>query len=282
MQIEKIHSPFSGRLNTNVGSMLYLYLGTTSVSAAKVRLALSEKELPWDGEILNLQHGDQHRSDYKKLNPNAVVPTLVHDGKVVIESTLIIEYLDDAFPTVPLMPGDPYQKAVARLWMKKIDDHLHPACSTVSYAIAFRESLLKRPKEEVEARFSAMPDPVCRERQRLAVEKGVEAPHVPPALRHFDTYFGEMEKALSQSRYLAGDSYSLADVAVMPYVVRAELLAMDVLWADRPRVADWFKRARARPNFEPGINQYLTPTELARFEIPREATWAKIRSVLGR
>ena len=262
--------------------MLYLYHGTTSVCAAKVRLALSEKALPWNGEILNLQRGDQHRPEYKKLNPNAVVPTLVHDGRVLIESTLIIEYLDDTFPAVPLMPADAYQKAVARLWMKKIDDHLHPACSTVSYAIAFREALLKRPKEEVEARFAAMPDPIYRERQRLAVEMGVEAAHVLPALRTFDTYFAEMEQALSQSRYLAGENYSLADVAVMPYVVRAEMLAMDGLWADRPHVADWYRRMRARPNFEPGINKYLTSIERARFEIPREATWAKIRSALGR
>jgi glutathione S-transferase len=262
--------------------MLYLYHGTTSVCAAKVRLTLSEKQLPWDGEILDLQRGDQHRPNYKKLNPNSVVPTLIHDGKIVIESTLILEYLNDAFPTVSLMPVNAYQKAVARLWMKKIDDYLHPACSTVSYAIAFRESLLKKPKEEVEARFAAMPDPVYRERQRLAVEEGVEAPHVLPALRHFDVYIGEMEKTLSQSPYLAGDDYSLADIAVTPYIVRAEMLAMDGLWADRPHMADWYRRVRVRPNFEPGINKYLTPIELARFVIPREATWAKIRAVLGR
>src|SRR5690606_2763237 len=97
--------------------------------------------------------------EYAKLNPNHVVPTLVHDGKVIIESTLIIEYLDEAFPDPPLMPSDPYQRAIARLWMKKIDDYLHPACSTITFAIAFRPTLLKKSKEELEARFRAMPDP---------------------------------------------------------------------------------------------------------------------------
>ena len=260
--------------------MLYLYHGTTSVCSAKVRLVLGEKDLPWDGEILDLQRGDQHRPDYKRINPNAVVPTLIHDGKVVIESTLIIEYLNDAFPSTPLLPADAYQRAIARLWMKRIDDHLHPACSTVSYAIAFREALLKRPKDEIEARFAAMPDPVYRERQRLAVEKGVEAPHVLPALRHYDTYIGDMERTLSQSPYLAGNDYSLADIAVTPYIVRAEMLAMDGLWNNRPHVADWYKRIRARPNFEPGVNKYLTAKEQARFEIPREHTWVKIKAVL--
>jgi len=239
--------------------MLYLYHGTTSVCAAKVRLALSEKSLPWDGEILDLQRGDQHKPEYRRLNPNSVVPTLIHDGKVVIETTLI-----------------------ARLWMKKIDDHLHPACSTVSFAVAFRHGLLKKTPEELEARFASIPDLVYRERQRLSVMHGVEAPHVPPALRYYDQYFGEMEEALSRSPYLVGESYSLADLAVTSYVVRAEMLAMDGMWAKRPHIADWYRRIRKRPSFEPGIAVYLTPTERQRFDIPREETWSKIQRVLAK
>jgi ganglioside-induced differentiation-associated protein 1 len=84
--------------------MLYLYHGATSVCAIKVRLTLAEKSLPWKGEVLALQKSDQFRPDYLKLNPNAVVPTLVHDGKVVIESTLIMEYLEEAFPDVLSLP----------------------------------------------------------------------------------------------------------------------------------------------------------------------------------
>ena len=98
----------------------------------KARLALEEKELAWESELLNLQRGDQHQPAYLKLNPNAVVPTLVHDGRVLIESTLIIEYLDEAFPGTALMPAEPYLRAQARLFMKKIDDYLHAATSTVT------------------------------------------------------------------------------------------------------------------------------------------------------
>ena len=64
--------------------MLYLYHGTTSVCAIKARLALHEKGLEWDGEILDLHRGDQHRPEYLQLNPNGVVPTLVHAGRVII------------------------------------------------------------------------------------------------------------------------------------------------------------------------------------------------------
>ncbi len=66
--------------------MLTLYHGRTSVCSIKARLALAEKAVVWDGRLLTLR-GDQFDPDYMRLNPNAVVPTLVHDGKVIIEST---------------------------------------------------------------------------------------------------------------------------------------------------------------------------------------------------
>lgn len=260
--------------------MLYLYHGTTSVCAIKVRLTLGEKKLPWEGEILHLQRGDQLRLAYRKINPNAVVPTLIHDGKVIVESTIIIEYLDETFAAPALMPTDQYQRAVARLWMKKIDDYLHETCSTVTFAIAFRQYLLKNTPDWLEAHFAAMPDPVRRERQRLSVLHGVDAPHVAPALRNYDKFIGEMEEALAMSPYLAGERYSLADIAATPYVNRADMLGMERLWVGRrPRVTDWLARIRQRPSYEE-ITKYVTPDEQARFEVPREETWKKVRAVL--
>jgi glutathione S-transferase len=262
--------------------MLYLYHGTTSVCAIEARLALAEKNLAWDGQVLDLQRGDQHRAEYAKLNPNHVVPTLVHDGRVLIESTLIAEYLDEAFPAPALMPADPYGRAQARLWMKKIDDYLHAACSTVTFAIAFRKGLLKKTPEELEARFAAMPDPAYRERQRLSILHGVAAPHVPPALHAYDRYIGEMEAALAVAPYLAGDAYSLADAAATPYVNRAAALGMDRLWVGRrPRVVDWFARVRARPSFATAVTKWLTDADRERFNIARDETWIDIEKAMA-
>src|SRR3982074_3779971 len=97
-----------------VRNMLILYHAGPSVCAIKVRLVMNEKRLPCDGKILDLRRGDQFRPEYLKLNPNAVVPTLIHDGRTINESTIIIEYLDEAFPSPTLMSTDPYQRAVAR------------------------------------------------------------------------------------------------------------------------------------------------------------------------
>jgi len=263
-------------------SELYLYHGTTSVCAIKVRLALQEKSLEWKGQVLDLRRGDQHRPEYLKLNPNAVVPTLVHQGRVVIESTLIIEYLDERFPEPPLMPVDPYERAQARLWMKRIDDTLHAACSAISFAVAFRKELQQKPAEELEAHLQRIPNPEYRERQRASIASGLAAPHVAQAVRNYDRYFGDMEQALAESDYLVGKSYSLADLAATPYMNRAHMLGMDALWAKRPSLAAWFERMRARPSFEPAVTSWLTDTDRRRFGGSHEDTRAKLADMLAR
>ena len=262
--------------------MLYLYQGSTSVCSVKVRLVLAEKGLAFDGETLDLQRGDQHRPEYAKLNPNEVVPTLIHDRKVIIESTLIIEYLDEAFPEPPLMPTGPYARAIARLFMKKIDDYLHSACSTITFATANRRVLLKRTPEELEAHLAKIPNSDYRERQRLSIAHGLAAPHVAQAVMQYDKYITDMEAALGDTPYLAGEAFSLADAAATPYIFRAEAVGMDGLWQKRrPKVALWYDRIRARKSFVPAVTDPISAADRDRFNVPREETWAKVKGTLG-
>ena len=83
--------------------MLELYNNINSVCAQKVRIALNEKGVDVIEHLLTLR-GDQNDPAYMKLNPNGVVPTLVHDGNVIVESSLILYYIDEVLPAPPLMP----------------------------------------------------------------------------------------------------------------------------------------------------------------------------------
>jgi glutathione S-transferase len=77
-------------------------------------MTLAEKNLDYHMHIVNLFNNEQYHPEYLKLNPKGVVPTLVDDGKVIIESTLICEYLDETCPAPPLMPATPHERAKAR------------------------------------------------------------------------------------------------------------------------------------------------------------------------
>jgi glutathione S-transferase len=104
---------------------------------AKGAIVLAEKKLKWQGHHLNLRAGDQQKPKYLKLNPNAVVPTLVDDGTVIIESTIVSEYLDDAHPEPALRPKEAADRARMRLWTKQLDEGVHAATSIVSSALLF-------------------------------------------------------------------------------------------------------------------------------------------------
>ncbi|HTV30654.1 MAG TPA: glutathione S-transferase family protein [Xanthobacteraceae bacterium] len=261
--------------------MLYLYHGTTSVCAIKVRLTLAEKALPWEGEVLWLQRGDQYRPDYLKLNPNAVVPTLVHDGKVIIESTLIMEYLDEAFPDVPLMPRDPCDRAQVRLWLKRVDE-LHVHCGTITAGVAFRLYFMRQTPDGRDAYVARMLDPVKRQRLQRIMDDGLAAPDAMDAARRYDTFVGAMESALAQSDYLVGNSFTLADAAAIPYINRAGALGLAGLWENRrPRVADWYTRMRQRPSFNSAITAYLDDDARQRFDVPRDEVWAECTKILS-
>ncbi len=102
--------------------MLELYHNDMSACAQKVRVTLAEKQLQWESYHLDLRAGDQQTPEYLKLNPRGVVPTLVDNGRVVRESTVIMEYLDDEYPEPRLRPADFYLRAQMRLWTKRLDE----------------------------------------------------------------------------------------------------------------------------------------------------------------
>ena len=115
--------------------MLELYHHFLSTCSQKVRLVLAEKDLEYESHWIDLMAGEQHDPEYVKLNPNHVVPTLVHDGRVLIESTLINEYVDDAFPEPSLRPADPVARHAMRLWTKRCDGEIHAQAGVVTFGI---------------------------------------------------------------------------------------------------------------------------------------------------
>ena len=261
--------------------MIALYHNDMSVCAQKARFALAEKELKWEGHHLNLRSGDQQKPEYLKLNPNAVVPTLVDDGAVIIESTVINEYLDDAYPEPPLRPTDSLARARMRLWTKQLDEGVHAATSVLSTAIAFRHQKLARGMEELEKFHRQMPDPAKRERSWDTITKGVDSIYFAGAVKRFDRLLADIEAALSQGPWLAGEECSLADVGYAPYMARLDHLQLQFLWDKRPHLPAWFERLRERRGYKEGIGGWLNASYLTLMREKGAEDQSRVRAIVA-
>jgi len=242
--------------------MIELYHDHMAVCAQKVRIVLAEKSLDWESRPVSIAAGEQHAPAYLALNPNGLVPTIVDDGTVLYESTVINEYLDDRAPLPALRPFDPVARARMRLWTKQLDEGVHHATGIVTYSLAFRHLHLDKSAAELEAYLARFPDPRRRERKRLDIIEGMDSPLFRDALKRLGRLVADMEAALLRQPWLAGDAYSLADAGLTPYVVRLEHLSLARLWERRPHLAAWFGRIKARASFAPAIEQWIKPNEL--------------------
>jgi glutathione S-transferase len=269
--------------------MLELYHHGSSVCAAKVRLALAEKDVAVDKyHYIDILKGEQFTADYLRVNPAAVVPTLVHDGRVISESTLICEYVDEAFNGPKLQFDEPYLRYGMRIWMKAVDELLHPACAEVTYVSCHRHIINALSPADLEAYLNNTPERsvkgAWRARKRVLVERGFDAPGVDAYFRLYDNYLSRMEHALADSEWLAGNQLSLADIALAPYVNRLDMLSMTSLWAGgrRPKVEDWFERMRQRPSFAPSLTDCCPPELTANMKRYGAESWPNVEAMLTR
>ena len=259
--------------------MLELYHNINSVCAQKVRVALKEKGLEPKEHILTLR-GDQNDPAYLKLNPNGVVPTLVHDGHAIIESSLILYYVDDTFPDPPLMPQAPLLRHRVRLYNKLIDEYVHNSCTILTFATAFRPAFLKVSREVWLAEINKAPLKRRAEYKRSVIEHGLDSEFVKDALIQHQKLLSWMNQSLQDGPYLAGDSFSNADCAVIPYILRLELLKLQGLWEKYPSVDDWWARLRMRPSVKEAIFDRMSEADWAPFRNLAPDPWPKVEAVL--
>jgi len=256
--------------------VLELYHNVNSVCAQKVRVALAEKGLDYREHLVDLR-GGQFDPAYMKLNPNAVVPTLVHDGRPVIESSVILYYLDEAFPKPSLMPQDLHQRAAVRQFNKLIDEYVHNSCTILTFATAFRPWFAGLTGEQIEARLAKSPSKKRTEYKRDVALHGLESKFVREALDYHLKLLKMMDAALERGPWLSGERFSLADAAVIPYILRLDLLKLKRLLS--PRVEGWYQRMRVRPSVKKEMLERMTPQDKAPFEKLDPDPWPVIQQL---
>ncbi|HEY5409245.1 MAG TPA: glutathione S-transferase family protein, partial [Caulobacteraceae bacterium] len=138
--------------------MLTLYCFGPGANSLKPLLTLYEKGLEFTRRQLNPAVFEHHEPWFTKINPNGQVPALDHDGKVITESTVICEYLEDVFPKAnPMRPSDPYLAAQMRIWTKWVDEYFCWCVSTIGWQRMVGRMVEKYSDEEFEAYVARIP-----------------------------------------------------------------------------------------------------------------------------
>jgi len=229
-----------------------LYNAPQSTCSQRVRFVLNAKGLPFAEKKLDLLAGDQLKPDYLKLNPNGVVPTLDHDGNIVIDSSVIIEYLDEIAPQpASFTPRAAAERAKMRSLMRFIDEMPAAAVRVPTFNLAFLPRFAAMSEQEFAAFAESKP---LRKEFMLAMgRKGFPEKEMNAALDRMKRTYERMDLAIAESGgpWLLGKHITLADVAVMPALVRMADLGLDHMWKDMPRIVRWYEEIRAHAAFKP-------------------------------
>jgi len=227
-----------------------LYNAPQSTCSQRVRFVFNAKKIPFNEVKLNLLKGDQLKPNYLKLNPNGVVPTLEHDGVIVIDSLVIAEYLDEVLPQASFTPESPVERARMRALMHFIDEVPAAAVRVPTFNLAFLPSFQKMSRAD----FVAMAEskPLRREFMLSMGQTGFPQAEMDAALARLRRTYERMDAEIEKSGgpWLLGEKISLADVAVMPALVRMDDLGMPG-WLHLPRIVTWFANIRAQEAFRP-------------------------------
>lgn len=251
--------------------MLILHHDWDSLQSMKVRMCLEEKGLAFDSRIVELTAFEHLRPDYLAINGAGLVPSLVDGGLVITESTIINEYLEDCVPT-GLRPVGPLQRARMRAWTKFQDDEVHPSIRPATFQLMIRRRLSVMTAAQIDALVASHPLPQRAAAFREWATGEIDYAVVLDAIARLDRVIARMEVALADLPWLAGDTFSLADIAMASFVDRMEHLGLAYRWSACPGVMRWVGALKCRPAYSRAL-----PAESARLPGPLQGVSDELR-----
>jgi glutathione S-transferase/GST-like protein len=228
--------------------VLTLYHWEPNANSGKPMLTLKEKGVAFESHYLDLLNFDQHSPEYLKINPNGTIPALVHDGRLLSESTAIMEYVDEAFDGPPLSPRDPEARWRMRWWMKFFDQYMAPALSMIGWSVFVGPSVRARDPEALRQAIERIPLKERRVAWSKAIYNTFSAEELAESRRRVEVATFRLEAALGERPWVAGDSYSLGDINGFNVAYALPLSIPEVANDTRtPHMMDWLRRIYARP-----------------------------------
>jgi GST-like protein len=230
---------------------LHLFHADMSNCSMRVRMVLAEKNLPWTSHHLDLRKKEAVTPEYFGIHPKGLVPTLVHDGVVHIESNDIIQYLDERFPDPPLQQSAPEARAKIHEWLQSATENHVKAVKTVIYGRKISKVLKKDEAEAAKYRALQRDPELLAFHSQATDGDGLPEATIQAAEQRLHGLFGHADEELGRHRWLVGDRFSLADISWVP--LHFTLTGAGFPFERYPHVAAWADAIRERPSFQEGV-----------------------------
>jgi glutathione S-transferase len=242
---------------------LHLYHDPLSSCAMRVRMVLAEKKLPWQSHVIDLAKMEHATPEYQSINPNGLVPTLIHDGRTYIESIDIIQYLDALAAAPSLTPVDPKEQADCRSLTASADG-AQVALKTLTHEFLFRGSGRYLGEEDQKKFATAHRNAWLVDFKRsFAARDDKWLAKVAAALVEMDMHFRELDRRLATNEWLIDGSFTLADVAWTPQVHRMSLMEWPM--ASYAHLSRWYAQLQRRRSFQEAVVDCEPPGARAMF-----------------
>ena len=227
---------------------LHLYHGDISNCSMRVRMTLVEKGLDWTSHHIDLRKKENISDDYFGINPNGLVPTLVDDGVVHIESNDIIDYIDDTYPEPSLRAAD--DEAMME-WLHLAAAIHVPACKPYVYATIIAPKIVKTAEEQKKYDELQKNQELKNFHAKHAGEKQFSTSDFDKAKAILGACFTKLEITLEDREWIMGDQFTLADISWIPlYFV---LLGCGYPFHEFPNILRWAESFKAKKSYQEGI-----------------------------
>lgn len=224
---------------------LKYYHAEPLANSLKSMIPLIEKGLDFESHYVDLHKFEQHSDWFTAINPEGQVPVLDHDGTVITHTTVINEYLEDAFPdhqpaSGPLRPRDAVGAARMRYWNKFVDEQVMNYVSMHGWHRLIRVVTKSIEDDRFEELLSHVPLPDQRKKWRTA-RSGFDQKDLDNAMEKIEYALTKIEAHLGENRWLAGDDYTLADINFYAHCgIMADRMFPDLQVNQRfPAIARW-------------------------------------------
>jgi len=233
-----------------------LYHFWSSVCSVRCRMALQEKGVPWTSRYIDLFKFDQMRPEYLAINPRGMVPTLVHDGKPVRESSVINEYIDAAFAGPPLTPPDPLGAARMREFVYLCDEGFSAIVKLTMVKYILPKLRNRWGDDELSKQAERRPTKFYQDVHGRAVRGEITEQELGAARATIDELLDHLERTLVPGPWIVGNQFTLAEISIAPYMFRLAALGADLFWSRqrRPHINAWYGNLAGRSAFKTAVS----------------------------